>query len=201
MKKKLTVFLLYNENNNCKILADELSSNVNIHKIIFISGKDAKSEYNLIKSANPFDSQTIRKISKNTKTDFALLQILDRKLLPGQFFIERFLAAAQGSSAGLIYSDYYEKNGNELNQHPLIEYQTGSIRDDFDFGGFVLVENNILQKAAKIIKNDLKYSALYFLRLAISGKKIFSESLNFFIQSKMLMIIRLENDNLTMSTQ
>ena len=56
-------------------------------------------------------------------------------------------------------------------QHPLIDYKLGSLRDDFDFGYFILVENEALQKAVDKIRNDLKFSGLYSLRLAISRKR------------------------------
>lgn len=174
MKKKITLFLINSGNNNGKMLAQEFAKNEKVHRIVFIGATEEYSGYNIIKSKHLFDSNTIKQIAQKTKTDYALIQIKDSKIIPGQFFIERYLAVAQNVHAGIVYSYYYELRNEKLFQHPLIEYQLGSVRDDFDFGYFILINNEALQKVADETDNNLKFSGLYSLRLAISRKgKIF----------------------------
>ena len=170
MKKKLTAFLIDNNNNYSKILADEFAKNENVHNIVLIGGEESRSEHSPVESIYLFDSNAIKQIAQKTKTDYVLLQIRDAKIIPVQVFIERYLAVVQNNSAGIVYSDYFERSNGKIREHPLIEYQPGSVRDDFDFGYFVLIEREALQKAADIIRNDLKFSGLYSLRLAISRK-------------------------------
>jgi hypothetical protein len=170
MKKKISVFLLNENNDSSKLLAEELAKNENVQKIILIGKEKQKGEYGFIKSESLFDWNTIKQIAQKTKTDYALLQIKDVKIIPGQFFLERFLEVAQSVSDGIIYTDYYEMRNDKLMQHPLIDYQLGSVRDDFDFGCFILIEKNVMHKVSENIDKSLKYSGLYSLRLAISRK-------------------------------
>jgi hypothetical protein len=168
MKRNLTLYLLYDNNNCYKLLAKELGKNSNVREIILISETENEIGFRCIKSWNLFDSRTMKSIASKTKGDYALIQIKRGKIIPGQFFIERFLSVIQNTSAGLVYSDFYERDGIKLIPHPLIDYQLGSIRDDFDFGSFVMIEREALRKAARSIKSDTKYSGFYSIRLAIS---------------------------------
>ena len=170
MKKKITVFLIREDHNYGNTLADELSKNENVEKVININGVDKKTKHDNIRSKYLFDSYTIKHITQKTKTDYALIQIKNSRIIPGQFFIERFLIVAQKTSAGIVFSDFYESENGKLTSHSLIEYQAGSLRDDFDFGYFMLIEKKALLKVTEKIKNDLRFSGLYHLRLAISRK-------------------------------
>ncbi|MGD0022453.1 MAG: DUF4922 domain-containing protein [Smithellaceae bacterium] len=84
--------------------------------------------------------------------------------------INSLLTAAEKKCAGIIYSDFIEKRGNKFTPHPLIDYQRGSIRDDFDFGHFFLFSGAAIKDALQ------KYGslpadpniALYDLRLKVS---------------------------------
>jgi hypothetical protein len=168
MKRNLTLYLLYDNNDCYKLLADKLGKNSNVKEVILIGETENEIGFKCIKSGNLFDSETMKSIASKTKSDYALIQIKRGKIIPGQFFIERILTAAENTSAGLVYSDFYEQDGVQLTPHPLIDYQSGSIRDDFDFGSFVMIEREALRKAVKSVKNDVKYSGFYTLRLAIS---------------------------------
>lgn len=84
--------------------------------------------------------------------------------------IRRLIQIAEDTSAGITYSDYLMKKGNELISRPLIDYQQGSIRDDFNFGHIMLFSTaaikTILKKYGSLPNNpDLAY---YDLRLKIS---------------------------------
>jgi Glycosyl transferase family 2 len=168
MKKNLTLYLLYDKNDCYKLLADELGKNSNVKEVILISETGNEIGFKCIKSRNIFDSKTMKSIANKTNSKYALIQVKRGEITPGQFFIERILTAAQNTSTGFVYSDFYEQEGTKLIPHPLIDYQTGSIRDDFDFGSFVMIEKEALRKAAKSLKNDSKYSGFYSVRLAIS---------------------------------
>lgn len=54
-------------------------------------------------------------------------------------------------------------------RHPVIDYQVGSIRDDFDFGSLVLIDAKQLKAYAKQAeKHDYKFAGWYDLRLFLS---------------------------------
>jgi hypothetical protein len=89
----------------------------------------------------------------------------------GERLLERWLQVADDSGAGLLYADFREQRGGELTDHPLIDYQLGSIRDDFDFGAMVLISRRAARLAVRRhgpIPADLRWGGLYDLRLKIS---------------------------------
>lgn len=71
---------------------------------------------------------------------FVLVQLDDRKIEISEESIRRLISIAQDTDASIAYSHFYEQNedGTLLN-HPVIDYQPGSLRDDFDFGPLVLL--------------------------------------------------------------
>jgi len=84
--------------------------------------------------------------------------------------INRLLTIAEEKRAGIIYSDFIGKKGNNLTPHPLIDYQAGSIRDDFNFGHLFLISGNIIKAALQkygSLPSDANI-ALYDLRLKVS---------------------------------
>jgi hypothetical protein len=62
--------------------------------------------------------------------------------------LERLLAVAQDTGAGLVYSDYWAKTEDgQIHEHPLIDYQFGSVRDGFDFGPLILLSGRAINHA------------------------------------------------------
>jgi hypothetical protein len=85
--------------------------------------------------------------------------------------LDRLRAIATDSGAGLIYSDYWDRVGDEIVEHPTIDYQLGSIRDNFDFGGLVLLSRQAVTRALEKcgrVADDLRSGAFYDLRLKVS---------------------------------
>ncbi len=77
---------------------------------------------------------TLRKILEKTRTEYLLFIPGAIPVLSGSLTLEKMIDAARSMKAGFVYSDYYEDTGSGKIFHPLIDYQTGSVRDDFDFG-------------------------------------------------------------------
>ena len=117
----------------------------------------------------PTSSDTIRKIAATATAEYALLLTKPTRLSIGQTALERMLRVACDSNAAMVYSDHYSLEAGELKQHPVIDYQKGSVRDDFDFGSLLLIKTPLLHEYAKHSEADtLKYAALYDLRLFLS---------------------------------
>ncbi len=84
--------------------------------------------------------------------------------------LERLLGKAEPEKAGLVYSDFYDESKGGKTLHPLNDYQLGSVRDDFDFGGMLLFSVPAIRKALRKYGPipDLKFASLYDLRLKVS---------------------------------
>ena len=102
---------------------------------------------------------------------YALLSITDREIIPDANCDLRMRQCADDLDACLVFSSYrlLEPDGTYTN-HPGIEYQPGSLRDDFDLGGLVLVNvadvigavNDLSEEDA-----DLPDGGWYALRLSL----------------------------------
>ena len=70
----------------------------------------------------------------------------------------------------MVYADHYKTIKGERTPHPVIDYQLGSVRDDFDFGSLLMFRTDYLKRAINEIESEKEYqhSALYALRLALS---------------------------------
>jgi len=104
------------------------------------------------------------------KTTYLLVVNEAQSITLNQAAIERLIAVANDTHAGMLYSDYYEVKEGKHSDHPTIEYQCGSIRDNFDFGTLLFFSMNairqVFRKYGKI--GAVKYSGLYELRLKLS---------------------------------
>ena len=91
------------------------------------------------------------KYSSNSITNISLIE-------PGQFAFERLLAIAGDTNAGMLYADrYLLKNGNSQ-QAPVIDYQKGSLRDDFDFGSLLFFRSSVLKQAVRAMDADYRFA-------------------------------------------
>jgi hypothetical protein len=111
---------------------------------------------------------TIRQIAKLLQADFALLALGDSMIEPGQVAIERLVQVAINTDAPMVYSDYFELKNGEHSVLPLIQYQMGSLRDDFNFGPVRFYRKEVLKAFRYENYEMLKHAGAYALRLRAS---------------------------------
>lgn len=114
------------------------------------------------------DTDTLRRIAGHAGNGYVLIYTRTGHLQPGLFALERMEAVATDSGAGMVYADYYERKEEGLRPHPVIDYQKGSLRDDFDFGPLGLYRADRFQNAVASMDIRYRYAALYDLRLKVS---------------------------------
>lgn len=170
---KVTAVIFSFDNEICSELISRLKRTTSIHQILVVSGK---SKLNIdadliIESKHLFGSETLKKISNATDSTYLILIICDRKIEIDESSLNKLILYAQDTYAGWVYSDFYESLKKKDEVRYLIDYQYGSIRDDFDFGNLILISTEELKKVSEnpfASEKKLKYSGLYDLRLAIS---------------------------------
>ena len=75
------------------------------------------------------------------------------------------------TEAGMIYADHYNLAADGTRSDaPVIDYQMGSLRDDFNFGSVILFRTESLKAAANMMKADYQAAGFYDLRLKIAEK-------------------------------
>ena len=69
--------------------------------------------------------------------------------------LARLAHAAADTRSAILYSDYFDQQpGGGATLHPLIDYQPGSIRDDFDFGHLLLLSRDAIVGLADKMKSE-----------------------------------------------
>ena len=114
-------------------------------------------------------SNTVSSIAENTDADYVIICTKATPIRWGLYALERFLRTADDTGAVMVYSDHYSVQEGKLEKHPVIDYQVGSLRDDFDFGSLWLVKaQNLLDYAAQQDRQEYQFAGLYDLRLYLS---------------------------------
>jgi hypothetical protein len=122
----------------------------------------------LLKSESLYSSSIIRSVIDEARTDYLLFVLPGETLRWNARAFERLMRAARDSGAGLLYSDHRDEENGNISDHPLTDYQAGSIRDNFDLGGAFLVDRNIARQSLEVESQELEWGGLYDLRLRIS---------------------------------
>ena len=115
-------------------------------------------------------TKTMLTIEEHTDAEYVLISLKTTPVDLGLNALERMLRVATDSCAGLVYADSYVKKERGVERHPAIDYQTGSLRDDFDFGQLVLIRSSLLHAYAASKRPEYNWAGFYDLRLYISRK-------------------------------
>lgn len=114
-------------------------------------------------------SNTVVSIAENAEADYVLISTKTTPVCLGQYALERLLRIADDTDAVMAYSDHYSEENGQLVKHPVIDYQQGSLRDDFDFGSLWLIRTKALKDyIAQNDRQEYKFAGLYDMRLFLS---------------------------------
>jgi len=113
------------------------------------------------------DYNSFKNISEKADCEFVLLITNARSVEISEHSIARFAQIADMSGANMLYSDYYDLDGDRLSLHPLTDHHLGCVRDDFALGNMLLIRTSSLKKVLSGMDSSLKYGALYALRLEL----------------------------------
>ena len=175
MRQKIDCFLTCECIDNLSEEIARLKNSRTIQNIFLITadandnGDDSPEGCTLMEADSPRSAETIRKIAATATAEYVLFLTKATALTIGQTALERFLRVASDSNAAMVYSDHYSVEGGKLVNHPAIDYQKGSVRDDFDFGSLIMIKTPLIQKYARENQDlQLDFAGLYDLRLFLS---------------------------------
>lgn len=174
----LTAALAYDDEASTALL-EQLGANPLVARLVFLSRTGAtpstlpacvRDKAQLIRG--DFHSGVgISKLLGEVETDYLLLLASGEQVELSQRAIERLISVAEDSGAGLVYADFRDDCDGQISDHPLIDYQLGSIRDTFDFGPVMLIAKRAADIALRNrggIDEQAQWSGLYDLRLKLS---------------------------------
>lgn len=174
--KKINAFILFTEPDQAIKTVNELMKSERIQQIFLMVPGDQALPLPSIEGCEIIEidgmqsSHTVKKIANAATTDYTLIYLKSTVLKLGYFALDRMVQIAEDSGAGLIYSDYYAVSNGEKKNHPVIDYQEGSLRDDFNFGSLLLYRSDGIKEAAAKITEPYQFAGLYDLRLKVSRK-------------------------------
>jgi hypothetical protein len=170
--KPLTVVLPYSDEPHTRRLVDQLCGGALVDRV-YLLGNSAPvdqitgAEFISVEAFHGTDA--LRAIASRLQSPYLMLVTNSAEIELEQFALERMLNVARDTPAALVYSDYYDLNVDDRILHPLIDYQLGSLRDDFDFGPLLMMEGAAFHAAVQELQpTGYRAAAVYSLRLAVS---------------------------------
>ena len=177
MREKIDLFLPFEALEKGEETLLELHENKTVQHINLLVSSDFASQHQVPEGCTFVvidrmeSSNTVMSIAENTDADYLLLCTRMASVRWGLYALERFLRTADDTGAVMVYSDHYSLEEGALTKHPAIDYQAGSLRDDFDFGGLWFIKSQaLLDYVAQTDRVDYQYAGLYDLRLYLSRK-------------------------------
>ena len=149
----------------------ELQANPSVNKIFLPENvaKEAGEKAEAFSFETLTSTATVKQMAALAEDiDYVLLLTKVTAVKLGQFAIERLVDTAELTGAVKVYSDYCEVKEGKLATHPVIDYQEGSLRDDFNFGPLVLYKADAFQTAVKNMTQDFEHAGMYYLRLKVA---------------------------------
>ncbi len=171
MKTTIHCFLPYVDENQIRASVEGLKNEALVSAITLLSTDPAAQACcgcELIHIDNLKSSATMKAIAAATTGEYTLLYTQQTQLQLGYGALERFAGIAADSKAAMLYSDHYTVVEGVQSNAPVIDYQFGSLRDDFDFGTLLFFNTADFKKAAAGIDAEYNAAGLYDLRLRIS---------------------------------
>ena len=171
MKKIINCFIPFLGKDQVKETITSLRSSELINKIYLITENDCKETVEgceIISIDSLKSTATIKKIAAKAETPYTLIYTKTADLRLGMFALDRIIQIAKDSNAGLTYADHYQIADGKRANNPVITYQKGSLRDDFNFGSVLFYKTEQLKDAVSRMDEDYKFAGLYDLRLKVS---------------------------------
>jgi len=168
---KINCFIPFQSTDQVRATIASLKSSSLVGKVFLLTDnncKDMVDDCEIINIDSLRSTETIKKIASKANTEYTLIYTKPADLRLGMFALDRMLQIAKDSGAGLVYADHYQSANDEKKNSPVIAYQKGSLRDDFNFGSVLIYRSENLKKAASEMDTAYKFAGLYDLRLKVS---------------------------------
>jgi hypothetical protein len=163
----------YSDKDSVEFTVSSLKGTGVIDKIVIVLNDDQTSQYSdpvvsHFNSKGFSSTASVIKMAETAMTDFILIYSKTFPLDLSKFALNRMMQVCEDTGAGMVYSGYFENKDNKLSAHPVIDYQEGSLRDDFNFGSVILYRSSAFREACSLMNENFQFAGLYDLRLKIS---------------------------------
>lgn len=175
MNKTITCFIPYGSENQINKTIRHLQECSTVDRIFLLPTSPVPNlslpdKCYILPSSAPESVERYKQVALYANTPFTLICTQVQDLEFGYMVLERMCDYLSAPQCSMVYADHYKTIKGERTPHPVIDYQLGSVRDDFDFGSLLMFRTDYLKRAINEIEAEKEYqhSALYALRLALS---------------------------------
>lgn len=175
MNKTITCFIPYGSENQINKTIRHLQECSTVDRIFLLPTSPVPNlslpdKCYILPSSAPESVERYKQVALYANTPFTLICTQVQDLEFGYMALERMCDYLSAPQCSIVYADHYKTIKGERTPHPVIDYQLGSVRDDFDFGSLLMFRTDYLKRAINEIEAEKEYqhSALYALRLALS---------------------------------
>jgi len=175
MSGKITCFIPFGTKEETAITLSELKKSDLVAKI-YILGGDTQFKtggVEVLVSESLSSGKTIHTIAEKSDSEYVFIYTKTSALTLGQLALDRFLQIAKDTNSGLVYSNYRAIKNGLVENCPVIDYQEGSLRDDFNFGSVLFYDAKVVKEAVKDVDTSFQQAGLYELRLAVAARSEF----------------------------
>ena len=174
--KRINCFIPFQDADQVRVTVENLKAQNEVNRIYLVKSDEAAvpefPECGVIAAPSLKCTEAVRKIAAASDAEYSLIYTKTTQLSFVLFALERMLSLAEDSSAAMIYADHFNEVDGVRSNAPVIDYQEGSLRDDFDFGGLLLYRASALREAVIRMNVDYQFAGLYDLRLKVAEKGV-----------------------------
>lgn len=174
--KKINCFIPFQNETQVKLTVENIKAQQLVDKIYLLyAGETAYHSAealgcNVINVPSINSTAAVKAISAKSDNKYSLIYTKYTSLSFVLFSLERMVNIIEDTGAAMVYADHFKQVGDLRSNAPVIDYQFGSLRDDFDFGSVLFYRSDAVKEAVSRMNIDYKFAAMYDLRLKVSQK-------------------------------
>ncbi|MBM4160260.1 MAG: glycosyltransferase family 2 protein [Ignavibacteria bacterium] len=170
---KISVVLPFTTQAHFDSTLRQFTSSPLVEKVFLVHSGQYKGSHEkceTLLSSTYTSGKTLGELLDRMSSEYFLFVTQSQELQLGQAALERMIGIMEQTGAGMCYADYVEVKGGIRTEHPLNDYQFGSIRDGFDFGSLLLFSTGAVKSALSEFGaiEDVDVAGIYDLRLKVS---------------------------------
>lgn len=177
MSKLIDCFIPYINQEQAQITIASLQESSETNHIWLLctpdSSKETPTGCERLEVGSLYSYETAQIIAQAARAPFSLVYFKEEPVTFTYQGLKRMAQVALDSNAELTYADHWAVQNGETQAAPCIDYQFGSLRDDFDFGSVILYHTEELKlfflSTAETFITELKHAIWYAVRLYMAN--------------------------------
>ena len=175
MKDQITCFVPLADKEQVAPIIEELSASPMVSRVVMLTTDEqlarSTGREDILYVPSLQSTEAIFTMARMSRgTPYLIYYTKYTPLRLGYLALERMVQVMESTHASMVYADRYQQDGDEQRPAPVIDYQRGSLRDDFEFGSVMMFRANVFRATAVTMSSSYHFAGLYDLRLRLSER-------------------------------